>query len=99
MNHLITFKSNLKKLNIFAKKLAKISKTPDIILLQGELGTGKTTFARYFINALFYKMNIPLPFSTIALAIVHNCSLFIIPSICIIVQSLSTWIETNLFGD
>ena len=57
----ITFNSNLESLNTFAKKLAAINKPSDIILLKGELGTGKTTFARFLINALHHKMKIPPP--------------------------------------
>ena len=63
MNQTLTFNTNLKELNIFAKKLAIINKPSDIILLQGELGTGKTTFARFFINALHYNMKITPPAS------------------------------------
>ena len=40
-------------LEAIAKKLAKQSSFSDIYLLNGELGTGKTTFARFFINSIF----------------------------------------------
>ena len=63
MKQAITFNTNLQKLNTFAEKLALISKPSDIILLQGELGTGKTTFARMLINALCHKMKIIPPTS------------------------------------
>ena len=59
MNQKITFNANLKELNIFAEKLATINKPSDIILLQGELGTGKTTFTRFWINSLHRIMKIP----------------------------------------
>ena len=55
MNQSITFNTNLQKLSTFAEKLALINKPSDIILLQGELGTGKTTFTRFWINALYRK--------------------------------------------
>ena len=63
MNQTITFNANLEELNIFAKKLAIINKPSDIILLQGELGVGKTTFARLWINAIYHKMKILPPIS------------------------------------
>ena len=63
MKQAITFNTNLQKLNTFAEKLALISKPSDIILLQGELGTGKTTFTRFWINALYRKKKIIPPSS------------------------------------
>jgi len=36
----------------FSKKISKIIKTGDIIFLYGEIGSGKTTFVRFFINHL-----------------------------------------------
>ena len=53
MNNLLKIKTDLKKLEIIAKKLATHSSFNDIYLLNGELGTGKTTFARFFINSIF----------------------------------------------
>ena len=61
MNQTIIFNTNIEELEIFAKKLAAITKASDIILLQGELGTGKTTFARFWINAFCRKNKIPTP--------------------------------------
>ena len=61
MNQAITFNTNLQKLSTFAEKLALINKPSDIILLQGELGTGKTTFTRFWINSLYRKKNILPP--------------------------------------
>ena len=52
MNQAITFNTNLQKLSTFAEKLALINKPSDIILLQGELGTGKTTFTQGFAKGL-----------------------------------------------
>ena len=61
MNQTIIFNVNLEELNTLAIKFAAINKPSDIILLQGELGVGKTTFARFWINAFYNKMKIPIP--------------------------------------
>ena len=53
MNKLLQFKSNLKGLLDFSKKIANITKQDDLFFLKGELGSGKTTFAKAFINSLF----------------------------------------------
>ena len=53
MYNLLKTKTDLKQLEIIAKKLAKQSSFNDIYLLNGELGAGKTTFARFFINSIF----------------------------------------------
>ena len=42
----------------FSKSLAKIIVPGDIIFLYGEIGVGKTTFARFFINYLEHKNGI-----------------------------------------
>ena len=36
----------------FSEKISKIVNTGDVIFLYGEIGVGKTTFVRYFINHL-----------------------------------------------
>ena len=41
-----------------SKKLSKIIKARDIIFLYGEIGVGKTTFVRFFINYLESKSGI-----------------------------------------
>ena len=53
MKTLYRLELNLEQLKKFAKKLALKSIQGDIFLLKGELGVGKTTFARSFINSLF----------------------------------------------
>jgi len=42
----------------FSKKISQIIRAGDIILLYGEIGTGKTTFTRFFINYLESKNRI-----------------------------------------
>ena len=52
MNILSKLEYNLESLEKLAVKFAKKSKVGDLILLKGDLGVGKTTFARLYINAL-----------------------------------------------
>ena len=61
MNTIFKLECNLDELDKVAKKLAKNSNIGDIYLLKGELGVGKTTFARSFINSLYDKNNILRP--------------------------------------
>ena len=42
----------------FSKNISKIIKAGDIIFLYGEIGVGKTTFVRFFINSLESKNGI-----------------------------------------
>ena len=44
--------NSLKDTQKLAKKFSKIIKERDVIFLYGEIGTGKTTFVRFFINTL-----------------------------------------------
>ena len=53
MFDLLQKKANLQQVKIVAQKLARTSMLGDIYLLNGELGSGKTTFARFFINSIF----------------------------------------------
>ena len=62
--------SNLKVLKNLACKIANKIKLGETILLYGQLGVGKTTFARFFINYLQKKTNseiteVPSPTFTI----------------------------------
>jgi tRNA threonylcarbamoyladenosine biosynthesis protein TsaE len=43
----------------FAVRLAPYARPGDVIALAGDLGAGKTAFARGFINALFVSHNMP----------------------------------------
>ena len=53
MFNLLKTKTELKQLEVIAKTLARKSSIGDIYLLSGELGVGKTTFIRFFINSIF----------------------------------------------
>ena len=61
MNKLIEFESDLEQLIYFVKKLANKIKVGDLFLLSGDLGVGKTTFARALINSLFDINNMSKP--------------------------------------
>ena len=50
--------ADLKNLEVIANKLAKSVSLGDVIFLCGELGSGKTTFARYFIKEIFINHSI-----------------------------------------
>ena len=52
---------NLKDLEVFAKKFALNLNKGSLVLLKGDLGSGKTTFIRFIINSLFKinKLNKP----------------------------------------
>jgi len=51
--------NSLKDLESFAASLVSKIKIGDCILLSGPIGSGKTTFSRFFINALQAKNNLP----------------------------------------
>mgnify|MGYP003956383479 CR=1 FL=1 len=61
MNILLEFECDLKRLNQFSQDLAKESQLGDIFFLLGDLGVGKTTFAKLFINSLFDEEKIKRP--------------------------------------
>ena len=47
--------SSLQDTENLSKKILKVIKAGDIIFLYGEIGVGKTTFVRFFINNLEIK--------------------------------------------
>ena len=49
---------SLKDTKNFSKKISKIVGRGDVILLYGEIGVGKTTFVRFFVNNLQKKNKI-----------------------------------------
>ena len=51
---------NLNQLNKLATKISNKIDLEDCIFLKGEIGAGKTTFARFFINNLQKKNNIKI---------------------------------------
>ncbi len=55
--------SKLSSLDNFAKNLSAKITIPSVILLSGTLGTGKTTFVKYFINNLLgtYDIDVDSP--------------------------------------
>ena len=49
------------KTKLVAEKLSSICKKGDLIALTGELGSGKSTFAKYFIKNISKVKNVPSP--------------------------------------
>ncbi len=51
---------SLEQLNLLSKKIANKVSREDCIYLYGEIGSGKTTFSRYFINYMQKKEEIKI---------------------------------------
>ena len=67
-SHQIKYQFSLKnelETGILASQLADVSVTGDVIGLIGDLGVGKTAFARAFINARVGDVEVPSPTFTI----------------------------------
>lgn len=57
---------NLKATENLAKLIANVARVGDVLTLQGDLGAGKTTFARAFIQSLAQSdMEVPSPTFTL----------------------------------
>ncbi len=66
MNNIASFQNlSLAELEKFAGKLAAILKTGDILALEGDLGAGKSAFARAALRALGISEDIPSPSFTL----------------------------------
>jgi len=79
--HEITINSpNVQKTEKLGKILSKILKKNDLIALQGELGSGKTTLARSIILSSMgtKKGNMPIPSPTFNLVQLYECKKIII---------------------
>ncbi|MCP3762402.1 tRNA (adenosine(37)-N6)-threonylcarbamoyltransferase complex ATPase subunit type 1 TsaE [Domibacillus sp. A3M-37] len=57
--------NNLQDLNCFAETLASVLLPGDVILLEGDLGAGKTTFTQHLAKALGVAKNVNSPTFTI----------------------------------
>ena len=55
------FNFNLKKLNDSAHNFSKNLSVSDIILLQGDFGSGKTTLSRYIIKNIYFLNKLKIP--------------------------------------
>lgn len=57
--------NNLKETKELASKFAKILKGGELVLLNGDLGAGKTTFVQYILKSLGVKDDVTSPTFTI----------------------------------
>ena len=61
MHKLLKKNLDLDQLNTLANDIAAISNSGDLLLLNGELGAGKTSFSRFFINSIYEKNSLKKP--------------------------------------
>ena len=80
MHEIIINSPNVQKTEKLGKILSKILKKNDLIALQGELGSGKTTLARSIIWASMdtEKDSMPIPSPTFNLVQLYDCKKIII---------------------
>ena len=80
MHEIIINSPNVQKTEKLGKILSKILKKNDLIALQGELGSGKTTLARSIIWSSMdtKKGSMPIPSPTFSLVQLYNCKTIII---------------------
>ena len=60
-----TIVENIDEMQIIAKKFSKLLTGGEVVLLNGDLGAGKTTFTRFVLQALGVKDDITSPTFTI----------------------------------
>ena len=60
------------KTKVIAQQLSKISKKGDVFGITGKMGSGKTTFIRYFIQGISKVNNVPSPSYNIILP--YDCN-------------------------
>jgi len=56
----LIYLKDLNETKKIARKFSKFLEQGDIVLLQGDLGSGKTTFSRFLINQLQSKNKLPM---------------------------------------
>ncbi len=80
MHEIIINSPNVQKTEKLGKILSKILKRNDLIALQGELGSGKTTLARSIIWSSMdtKKSSMPIPSPTFNLVQLYDCEKIII---------------------
>tara|TARA_B100000378_G_C17712769_1_gene295811 strand:- start:37 stop:510 length:474 start_codon:yes stop_codon:yes gene_type:complete len=80
MHEIIINSPNVQKTEKLGKILSKILKKNDLIALQGELGSGKTTLARSIIWSSMdtKKSSMPIPSPTFNLVQLYDCEKIII---------------------
>ena len=60
---LIKENTNITKLKDIAERFAGKIQRGNVVLFEGELGAGKTTFTRFLINSIFEKESLKKPYS------------------------------------
>ncbi len=60
---LIKENTNITKLKDIAERFAGKIQKGNVVLFEGELGAGKTTFTRFLINSIFEKESLKKPYS------------------------------------
>ena len=75
--HILCSIDTLEKTRMLSEIIAQHTKKSDLILLKGDLGSGKTTFAQFFIQHLTNATNIQSPtFSIVNIYHGRNCSIW-----------------------
>ncbi|MEM7620736.1 MAG: tRNA (adenosine(37)-N6)-threonylcarbamoyltransferase complex ATPase subunit type 1 TsaE [Pseudomonadota bacterium] len=72
-------KADLTVLQKFAEKFAAIARSGDVICLSGDLGSGKTTFARAFLRAMSgQELNTEIPSPSFSLVQAYETQRFVV---------------------